>query len=98
LDFYNIILPFGINFGGTMDLIDLKSGITINSTNDLGELLKQVRKSSKINQATISGMANWGGRFIGDVESGKPTVRAQMLFDLIGWLGLEIVIRRKGSK
>jgi transcriptional regulator with XRE-family HTH domain len=81
-----------------MDLIDLKSGITINSTNDLGELLKQVRKSSKINQATISGMANWGGRFIGDVESGKPTVRAQMLFDLIGWLGLEIVIRRKGSK
>lgn len=98
MDFYNIILPFGINFGGTMDLIDLKSGITINSTNDLGELLKQVRKSSKINQATISGMANWGGRFIGDVESGKPTVRAQMLFDLIGWLGLEIVIRRKGSK
>jgi hypothetical protein len=24
-------------------------------------------------------------------------VQAQMLFDLIGWLGLEIVIRKKGS-
>lgn len=81
-----------------MNLSDLKSGVTINSTKELGELLKQVRKSSKITQATISGMANWGGRFIGDVESGKPTVRAQMLFDLIGWLGLEIVIRKKGSK
>ena len=80
-----------------MDSLDIKRGVTINSTKQLGELLKQVRKSSKITQATISGMANWGSRFIGDVESGKPTVRAQMLFDLIGWLGLEIVIRRKGS-
>ena len=72
--------------------------MTISSTQELGQLLKQHRKSQQITQATLSGMANWGGRFIGDVESGKPTVRAQMLFDLIGWLGLEIVIRKKGSK
>ncbi len=81
-----------------MQSLDLKSGVTITSTQELGSLLKQVRKSSHITQATLSGMANWGGRFIGDVESGKPTVRAQMLFDLIGWLGLEIVVRRKGSQ
>jgi len=81
-----------------MDSTDLKAGVTISSTQELGQLLKQVRKSQQITQATLSGMANWGGRFIGDVESGKPTVRAQMLFELIGWLGLEIVIRKKGSK
>ena len=81
-----------------MDSIDLKEGMTISSTQELGQFLKQVRKSQQITQATLSGMANWGGRFIGDVESGKPTVRAQMLFDLIGWLGQEIVIRKKGSK
>ena len=81
-----------------MDSTDLKTGVTISSTQELGQLLKQARKSQQITQATLSGMANWGGRFIGDVESGKPTVRAQMLFDLIGWLGLEIVIRKKGSK
>ena len=81
-----------------MQSLDLKSGVTITSTQELGSLLKQVRKSSHITQATLSGMANWGGRFTGDVESGKPTVRAQMLFDLIGWLGLEIVVRRKGSQ
>ncbi len=80
-----------------MDSPDLTSGITVTSTQELGQLLRQVRKSSAIKQATISGLANWGGRFIGDVENGKPTVRAQMLFDLIGWLGLEIVIRKKGS-
>lgn len=80
-----------------MDSPDLKSGITVTSTQELGKLLRQVRKSSGIKQATISGLANWGDRFIGDVENGKPTVRAQMLFDLIGWLGLEIVIRKKGS-
>ena len=81
-----------------MDSTDLKEGVTISSTHELGQLLKQHRKSQQITQATLSGMANWGGRFIGDVENGKPTVRAQMLFDLIGWLGLEIVIRKKGSK
>ena len=81
-----------------MNFLDLKNGVTINSTKDLGVLIKHVRKSSKITQTTISGMANWGSRFVGDVERGKPTVRAQMLFDLIGWLGLEIVIRRKGGE
>ncbi len=77
---------------------NVQSGVTIKSTQELGNLLKEVRKSSKITQATISGMANWGGRFIGAVENGKPTVRAQMLLVLIGWLGLEIVIRKKGSQ
>jgi len=81
-----------------MDSPDLKSGITVATTQELGKLLRDVRKASNINQATISGLANWGGRFIGDVENGKPSVRAQMLFDLIGWLGLEIVIRKKGAK
>ena len=81
-----------------MQPLDLKSGVAITSTQELGKLLQQVRKSSNITQATLSGMANWGGRFISDVENGKPTVRAQMLFELIGWLGLEIVIRKKGSK
>lgn len=78
--------------------VDLKSGITVSTTKELGILLRDVRKASNINQATISGLANWGERFIGDVENGKPSVRAQMLFDLVGWLGLEIVIRKKTAK
>lgn len=81
-----------------MDSPDLTSGITVKTTKELGALLRDVRKTSNINQSTIAGLANWGGRFIGDVENGKPSVRAQMLFDLIGWLGLEIVIRKKTAK
>ena len=81
-----------------MESLDLGNGVVVTSTQDLGKILQQVRKSSGITQASLAGIANWGGRFIGDVESGKPTVRAQMLFDLIGWLGLEIVIRKKVSK
>lgn len=81
-----------------MDSLDVKAGVVISDTHELGALLRTVRKNAKITQAQVSGMANWGGRFIGDVENGKPTVRAQMLFDLISWLGLEIVIRKKGAK
>lgn len=80
-----------------MDSDKLQSGVAISTMKELGALLCEVRKSSKVTQGTIAGMANWGSRFVSDVENGKPTVRAQMLFDLIGWLGLEIVIRRKGS-
>jgi len=80
-----------------MDSNKLLSGVTISTMKELGALLCEVRKSNKVTQGTLAGMANWGNRFVSDVENGKPTVRAQMLFDLIGWLGLEIVIRRKGS-
>jgi transcriptional regulator with XRE-family HTH domain len=76
---------------------NFQSGVTISTMKELGALLRDVRKSSKVTQGTIAGMANWGSRFVSDVENGKPTVRAQMLFDLVGWLGLEIVIRKKGS-
>jgi len=81
-----------------MDDSDLKTGVTVTTTQQLGALLRDVRKASNINQSTIAGLANWGGRFIGDVENGKSSVRAQMLFDLIGWLGLEIVIRKKTAR
>ena len=39
-----------------MNSTNLESGVTISSTQDLGKLLKQVRKSSRINQATIAGL------------------------------------------
>lgn len=76
---------------------NIESGVTISTMTELGALLRDVRKSSNITQSTIAGMANWGNRFISDVESGKPTVRAQMVFDLANWLGLEIVVRKKGA-
>mgnify|MGYP003599280370 CR=1 FL=1 len=81
-----------------MNAAELKTGVVVSNTQELGSLLQSVRKSAGITQAKVFGMANWGSRFISDVENGKPTVRAQMLFDLINWMGLEIVIRKKGSK
>jgi HTH-type transcriptional regulator/antitoxin HipB len=62
---------------------------------ELGALLRAVRKSAGLKQSSVSGIANQGTRYIGDVENGKPTVQAQKLLDLVGWLELEIVIRRK---
>lgn len=79
-----------------MNTPDLENGIAVTSTQEIGKILRDVRKAANIKQSTIAGLANWGGRFIGDVENGKATVQAQMLLDLIGWLGLEIVIRKKG--
>lgn len=79
-------------------LNELDDGVKVSTTVELGALLRRVRKSAGIKQSSVSGLANQGNRFIGDAENGKPTVQAQKLFDLVEWLGLEIVIRRKRNK
>jgi len=82
----------------TTDLPDLESGVKVATTHELGALLRSVRKSAGLVQASVSGLAGQGSRFISDAENGKPTIQAQKLFDLVEWLGLEIVIRKKRSK
>lgn len=81
-----------------MESKTLETGIVVNSTAQLGAVLRDVRKAANLKQAAIAGLAGWGGRFISDVENGKKTVQAQKLLDLVGWLGLEIVVRKRGTK
>lgn len=82
----------------TTDLANLESGVKVTTTYELGQLLRSVRKSTGLVQASVSGLAGQGSRFISDAENGKPTIQAQKLFDLVAWLGLEIVIRKKRPK
>jgi HTH-type transcriptional regulator / antitoxin HipB len=68
------------------------------SMSALGSFIKSTRKENSLTQAEIFSLVGWGNRFIGDVERGKKTVRADMLFALLNWLGYEVVIRKRTKK
>lgn len=69
--------------------------IPVKSVHELGSLIRQVRKSQRLTQEDLSGLAGFGNRFIIDLERGKETVQAQKVIDLLGLLGLELVIRKR---
>ncbi len=70
----------------------------IHTTQELGEFIKQYRTSQNMLQADIVGLANTGNRFIVDLEKGKPTLQLQKVLDVLDLIGLEVIVRRKGTK
>lgn len=70
----------------------------IHTSQELGEFIKQYRTSQNMLQADIVGLANTGNRFIVDLEKGKPTLQLQKVLDVLDLIGLEVIIRRKGTK
>ncbi len=76
---------------------NLNLPITIKSTIDLGQLVRDCRVAQKMTQADILGLANTGNRFIVELENGKPTVQLQKVLDVLDVLGLELAIQKKGS-
>lgn len=73
----------------------IDKGRVVHTTEEIGSLIRLVRNEQGINQMVVAGMFGSGNRFISDVENGKKTVQAQKLLDLLGMVGLEVVIRRK---
>lgn len=77
-----------------MDL-NIDKGMVVSTTEEIGSLIRLVRNEQGLNQMMVAGMFGSGNRFISDAENGKKTIQAQRLLDLLGMVGLEVVIRRK---
>jgi len=71
---------------------------TIRSSVELGAVIREQRKRLALKQLDLAGLGNTGNRFIVDLENGKPTVQLQKVLDLMGLLGLEVVVRTKASR
>jgi len=74
---------------------NIDKGRVVRTTEEIGSLIRLVRNEQGINQMVVAGMFGSGNRFISDAENGKKTIQAQKLLDLLGMVGLEVVIRRK---
>jgi HTH-type transcriptional regulator/antitoxin HipB len=73
-------------------------GTKISAVSDLGSVIQAARKEQGLTQVDIAGLAGTGNRFMVDLEKGKPTIRMQLALDVLELLGLELVVRKKGSQ
>lgn len=69
----------------------------VTSVAELGAVVQRIRKEQGMTQVDVAGLGGMGNRFIVDLEKGKETVQMQKAMDVLALLGLEMVIRKKGS-
>lgn len=69
----------------------------IRSSGELGRLTRAHRKQRKLTLETISGLGNLSTRFLSEFERGKETAELGKVLQALHTLGLEVVIRPRGS-
>lgn len=74
------------------------NGVPVKSPAELGAIIRRVRKDQSLTQLDVAGLGATGNRIIVDIENGKPTVQLQKVMALMGLLGLELVVRKKGER
>jgi len=71
------------------------AGMIVRTSLDIGTLIRDRRHELQLRQIDLAGLGNTGNRFIVDLENGKPSIQLQKALDILGLLGLELVVRRK---
>jgi len=67
--------------------------LDIQSSEELGRQIRELRRGQKLTQAQLAGFANTGLRFIGDLEKGKGTCHIGKMLRVLSALGVELIIR-----
>jgi y4mF family transcriptional regulator len=70
----------------------------ISSVQQLGTLVRRVRKAQGIRQADLADLAGVGPRLIGEIERGKPTAEIGKVLHLLASLGLDLVIEPRTTR
>lgn len=68
----------------------------IQTTAELGRLVRAHRKSRHLTLETVSGLGNLSMRFLSEFERGKATAEVGKVLKALRTLGLEIVIQPRG--
>lgn len=67
----------------------------INNIEELGNYIKQTRKSQGLTQAELAMTANVGVRFLVDLENGKETAQVGKVLKICQMLGLKLDLQAK---
>ena len=68
----------------------------IETTVELGRLVREHRKSRGLTLEKISGLGNVGSRFLSEFERGKETAEIGKVLKTLKVLGLEVIVRPRG--
>jgi len=61
----------------------------------LGEIVRHVRRESKLKQAEAAALCGVGPRFLSDLENGKPSLQLGKVLHVLRGFGLSVVLKRK---
>jgi hypothetical protein len=75
---------------------DVNAPARMRTVEDLGRVVRAVRRRAGADQASAAGLAGVGTRFFGDIERGKPGVRLGLVLRVLDRLGLEVWIAPRG--
>lgn len=65
----------------------------IETTAQLGNLLRTRRKALRVTQAELAGLSGVGVRFIVELEHGKPTLELGKVLRVLERLGVQLLAR-----
>jgi len=69
----------------------------IKTTQALGQLIRETRKSQGLTQEQLASISGTGRRFVLDLESGKESCHLNKALKVLTMLGLELYLRQKGE-
>jgi y4mF family transcriptional regulator len=96
--FYKIsmIIEILIAIDAPNDIMSLISDIfmkhSIHTTEELGLVIRAVRKSTRVRQDDLAALVGVSRQFAVDVEKGKPTVQMARVMRLLKELGIELSV------
>ena len=67
----------------------------IKTTQALGQLMREARKSQGLTQEQLASISGTGRRFVLDLESGKETCHLGKTLRVLTMLGFELYLRQK---
>ncbi len=65
---------------------------------DIGALVRSARKEQNLRQDELAGVSGVGGRFIVDLEAGKPTAQIGKVLHVLQTLGCAVDILLPGER
>ncbi len=68
----------------------------IQTTEELGRLVRTHRKQRRLTLETVSGLGNLSIRFLSEFERGKETAEIGKVLKALRTLGLEVIVRPRG--
>ncbi len=70
----------------------------IKTAADIGQLIRDYRKSKGLTLETVSGISLLGMRFLSELERGKETAELGKVLQALHILGLEVTITPRGEE
>ena len=70
----------------------------IQSTGELGRLVRAHRKDRGLTLETVSGLGNLSTRFLSEFERGKETAEIGKVIKALRTMGLDIVVQPRGGQ